>query len=53
MYICLSGVFQKTKDQYGHIDVVVNNAGISDETMPQKIVDINVVTIAHIAQPPI
>jgi hypothetical protein len=41
--VFLSEAFQRTIDTFGTLDIVVNNAGILDETEWEKAVDINLV----------
>ena len=40
-----SDAFKKTKDYYKQIDIVVNNAGIGDESNWDAMIDINLVCI--------
>ena len=42
-YLCPTDVFQKTKEYYGQLDIVVNNAGILDEVDWVKSININLV----------
>ena len=37
--------FESTKERFGGIDIVCNNAGIGDETQWRKMVDINLVSL--------
>jgi 15-hydroxyprostaglandin dehydrogenase (NAD) len=46
--IHVSEAFKETKETFGCIDIVVNNAGITDEEHWEKMVDINVVHITEI-----
>jgi NAD(P)-dependent dehydrogenase (short-subunit alcohol dehydrogenase family) len=46
--ISISEAFNKTKDTFGTIDIVVNNAGIIDEDHWDRMVDINVVQITWV-----
>ena len=39
-------VFRRTREIYGGVDLVVNNAGIMDETHWEKCIDVNVVMSA-------
>lgn len=46
--IYLTEVFRKTKDTYGQLDLVVNNAGIVNEKNWQQCIDVNLVTISPV-----
>lgn len=35
--------FRQVNDKFGHIDVVIGNAGIFDETQPETMIKINLV----------
>jgi len=35
--------FQKTKEAFGRIDIVCNNAGLGDESRWRKMLDVNLV----------
>lgn len=47
-YLYLTEVFRKTKDTYGQLDLVVNNAGIVNEKNWQQCIDVNLVTISPV-----
>lgn len=37
--------FEQAKDKFGHFDIVIGNAGIADESRPEKTIQINLVSI--------
>ncbi|XP_014674290.1 PREDICTED: 15-hydroxyprostaglandin dehydrogenase [NAD(+)]-like isoform X1 [Priapulus caudatus] len=41
----LEDAFKKTKDVYGRLDIVMNNAGIADETNLQRMISINLIAV--------
>lgn len=43
----LADAFKKTKDYYKQIDIVVNNAGIGDESNWDAMIDINLKAVVH------
>ena len=55
IFVCLSltDTFRKALDKYGHIDIVVNNAGIGKEETQERrslMVDINLVCRTKVTQ---
>lgn len=47
MFFCLCGTdaFQSTIDQFGHLDIVINNAGINNEKNWEKTIQVNLVRL--------
>lgn len=43
LFFILTDAFERTKSEYGRIDIVCNNAGIADEARWRQIIDINLV----------
>ena len=41
--VFVADVFKKTKEKYGYVNLMVNNAGILNETTWEKCVDTNLV----------
>ena len=40
-------MFAKTKETFGSLDIVCNNAGIEDESNWEKLLSINLVSLSH------
>ena len=42
-FVCGTETFQRTVDQFGRLDVVINNAGINNEKNWEKTIQVNLV----------
>ena len=49
VYVLFSDLFEHTKTKFGNINVLVNNAGILNEGLPERTVEINLVGVCTIS----